>query len=440
MGHMVAKDVYRELGTKIDNLHVKAPCNDTFYQILKDLYSSEEAELIVKMPYVLSGLDRIQRITGIDKPKLEKILDDLCHKGLVMDMWLDGEYKYMPSPLFVGIFEFTMMRLGGGVDFKRIGRLFFDYMEEGAPFRSNFPDKAQLSIARAVPHEEAIGDHVEILEYERVTALIDESDKYSVGNCSCRHKLDHVGQDRCDVPLNTCTSLGRGADYLIRNNMAHEISRTEMKEIFARSREMGLVFSADNVQKRITFVCHCCSCCCSIMHGINVLGLPQTLVTSNFIASVDEMECTGCKKCVKACPINAIELVPVDSSGPNETKKKKRKKRAQIDTAFCLGCGVCTLTCSTKSLKLVRREQRVIHPETTFERVILQCLERGTLQNQIFDNPQSKTQEFMRHLIGGFFRLSPVKKTLMSDSLRSTFLRTMAAGVKLTGKGYVTQV
>jgi hypothetical protein len=82
----------------------------------------------------------------------------------------------------------------------------------------------------------------------------------------------------------------------------------------------------------------------------------------------------------------------------------------------------------------VKREKRVLHPETTFERIILQCLERGTLQNQIFDNPQSITQKFMRGFVGGFLRLFPVKAALMSDMLRSSFLSVMASGVQKQGK------
>jgi len=79
-------------------------------------------------------------------------------------------------------------------------------------------------------------------------------------------------------------------------------------------------------------------------------------------------------------------------------------------------------------MSLKKREQRVLHPETTFERVILQCLERGTLQNQIFPDPQRVTHTFMRALVGGFLRLPPVKRALMSDALRSRFLKTMAHG------------
>ena len=72
-----------------------------------------------------------------------------------------------------------------------------------------------------------------------------------------------------------------------------------------------------------------------------------------------------------------------------------------------------------------KREQKVIHPEDSFERVILQSLERGTLQNLIFDNPNSRSESFMRAVLGGFLKLSPVKRGLMSETLRSRFLSTL---------------
>jgi ferredoxin len=118
-------------------------------------------------------------------------------------------------------------------------------------------------------------------------------------------------------------------------------------------------------------------------------------------------------------------MSPVDDPGA------KIKKKANVDGKTCLGCGVCVLQCTkTQSLKLVKREKRVLHPESTFERVILQCLEKGTLQNQLFDDPGSITHGVMRGIVGGFLQLPPVKKALMSDALRSTFLNTLISGVQ----------
>jgi len=188
---------------------------------------------------------------------------------------------------------------------------------------------------------------------------------------------------KCDIPLDTCTSFGFGADYLIRNNLAKEVSKKQMLEHFARSKELGLVFNADNVQKNITFICHCCGCCCNILLGISKFGYPNFVVTSNYIAEINEKLCIGCGKCAKACKIDAIQMVAI------ETPQTKKKKDAKINKEFCIGCGVCAIACPSKAMKLVKRDKRVITPETVFERIILQSFKAGNLQNHIFDNPQT---------------------------------------------------
>jgi hypothetical protein len=112
----------------------------------------------------------------------------------------------------------------------------------------------------------------------------------------------------------------------------------------------------------------------------------------------------------------------------------------RIDDAAGIGSGVCSLVCDPDAIEMRKREQNVIHPETTFERVILQCLERGALQNQLFDDPERLSHKAMRGIVVGFLRLSPVKKALMTDTLRSRFLSAVAAGAARTGKADVLEI
>lgn len=277
-------------------------------------------------------------------------------------------------------------------------------------------------------------EYIEVLDYEKAQSLIEESNKFAIGLCSCRHAMLHAGEKKCDTPLNTCSQFGFVADFVIRNNIAQEISKTEMLENLFRSKKMGLVINADNVKRNITFMYHCCGCCCHFLLGISKFGYPNTVVTSSLIAETDEDLCKGCGKCAEACLINAIKMIPTDDP------KSKKKKRQLTDTSICIGCGVCALQCKTGALKLVKRGKRVIHPETTFERIMLQCLERGTLQNQLFDNPQNITHKFMCGFIGGFLKLTPVKKALMSDMLRSTFLNSMKKGIIKQGRGWIAEL
>ena len=102
MGHLAGKDVYYKLGKKIDNLSIRTPMNKTFYLLLKKLYTEEEADLIIKMPYKFSSLSKLQKITKIDNLKLKKILDKLCNKGLVLDFLINDEYQYNINPINTG--------------------------------------------------------------------------------------------------------------------------------------------------------------------------------------------------------------------------------------------------------------------------------------------------------------------------------------------------
>ncbi|MFV0420965.1 ATP-binding protein [Oleidesulfovibrio sp.] len=419
MGHLVGKDIYRSLAQTIDGTPVRTPDSPAFQAMLKALYTPREAELICRMPYRPSSLARIAGVCGAPQDEIRPLLDALCEKGLILDIW-DGEsYQYMISPIVIGIFEFTMMRTGGNLPLKQWSGLFNNYMfGDSNFFEANFGDGQQVSIMRALPYESVIaGDHVEILDYEKASAMVEANTIFSIGLCSCRHEKYHLGKD-CHVPMETCTSMGGGAEFLIRNNFARRIDKAEMLDILDRSKDFALTLSTDNVRQDANFICHCCGCCCNLMQGIKHTGLTSILVSSTFIAVVDSDECNGCGKCAKACPIDAIRMEPRANTQVDHGKRKL----AAVTAESCLGCGACALKCPTKALKLHKRDQRVFHPADSFERVILQSLERGTLQNLIFDNPNSRTQEFMRGLVGGFLRLSPVKRGLMSETLRSRFL------------------
>jgi len=158
MGHTDIKTIYQKLGRKIDTLPTRAPWNETFYEILKGLYSEKEADVLVKMPYGLSDLNRVARVTKYESTELLKILEGMCSKGLVMDLWLNDAYHYMPSPIMIGIFEFTMMRTGGSVDSKPLARLFNQYLnaDNGAFYAANFKKGSNVSVIRALPHKDAI--------------------------------------------------------------------------------------------------------------------------------------------------------------------------------------------------------------------------------------------------------------------------------------------
>jgi len=55
-------------------------------------------------------------------------------------------------------------------------------------------------------------------------------------------------------------------------------------------------------------------------------------------AEVVREKCDACGMCVKACPVNAIEITEYETRAGVELK-------AAVKKAVCLGCGVCSATC-----------------------------------------------------------------------------------------------
>jgi ferredoxin len=140
------------------------------------------------------------------------------------------------------------------------------------------------------------------------------------------------------------------------------------------------------------------------------------IATTNFMPEVSAEECNGCGKCVEACPVEAMALV--SAGDPHQPKRRK----ARVDESLCLGCGVCVRACREARIKLKARKQRVITPVTTAHRAVLMAIERGKLQNLIFDNQAHWNHRAMAAILGVILKLPPVKQIMASKQMKSRYL------------------
>jgi NADH-quinone oxidoreductase chain I len=62
----------------------------------------------------------------------------------------------------------------------------------------------------------------------------------------------------------------------------------------------------------------------------------------------DQVKCTGCGTCVKACPQGAIEIV----TSTNLVENKYLVEQYQVDTGYCIQCGLCVEVCPFEALYL----------------------------------------------------------------------------------------
>lgn len=99
---------------------------------------------------------------------------------------------------------------------------------------------------------------------------------------------------------------------------------------------------------------------------------------------------------------------------------------------FCLGCGVCVRNCPTGAIRLEPRERRVLTPVNTAHRLVSMAIERGRLQNLIFDNQAYLSHRAMAAILGAILRLPPVKRLMASRQLKSRYLERLLEGVEVT--------
>ncbi len=62
----------------------------------------------------------------------------------------------------------------------------------------------------------------------------------------------------------------------------------------------------------------------------------------------DNIKCTGCATCAKACPQGAIEIV----TSTNLVENKYVVEEYQVDTGYCIQCGLCVEACPYEALYL----------------------------------------------------------------------------------------
>ena len=142
----------------------------------------------------------------------------------------------------------------------------------------------------------------------------------------------------------------------------------------------------------------------------------QPVATTNYLPKVNQESCAGCGKCAKVCPIHAITM---------EEDPVTKKKRPVVQEDMCLGCGVCARNCGPKAIHLERRPVQIITPVNSTHRFVLQAIEKGTLQNLLFDNQAFASHRAMAQIFGAILKMTPVQQALASKQFKSVYLERL---------------
>ena len=411
MGHLTTKDAYKNLEERINWFTQGAPASETLYKILQVLYTEKEAKWVALLPVRPFTLKKAARIWGTTEWKAEKLLDHLCEKALLVDSDYHGQRQFVMPPPMAGFIEFALMRTRGDIDQKYLSELYYQYMNVEEDFVKDLFFATETRLGRVFVQEPVLMNDKtnHILDYERATHIVEEAKYIGLGTCYCRHKMYHAGHPcEIDAPWDVCLTFDNVARSLSEHGgYARLISKEEAKEVLELSYESNLVQIGENVREHPAFICNCCGCCCEALQAARKFSPMQPVATTNYIPKVSLETCIGCGKCSKVCPILAISM---------------EEGKPVIDEEICLGCGVCARNCPTKAINLERRPIQVITPVNSTHRFVLQAIEKGTLQNLIFDNQAFANHRAMAAVFGTILRLPPMKQALASKQFKSVYL------------------
>jgi ferredoxin len=420
MAHRTLKNSYSSLSERLNRFPQGAPPSDLLFKILKILFTEKEAELVSTLPIKPFRVEKAARIWKINITAAQKILDELADKAILLDVQQNGKSVYTMPPPMAGFFEFSMMRFRNDIDQKLLAELFYQYMNVEEDFIKELFYNGETSLGRTFVHEPVLSseDALHVLDYERSSEVIQTASHMGVGVCYCRHKMEHMNKS-CDAPLDICMTFNSSAESLIKHGFARSVDKKEGMDLLQLAYEHNLVQFGENVRERVNFICNCCGCCCEAMIAQRRFSTLNPIHTTNFLPEIDVDKCTGCGKCVNICHVEAMTL-----TSANDPKQQNRKV-AKLDAEICLGCGLCVRACPDNVIKLRQRNKRIITPLNSAHRVVLMAIERGKLQNLIFDNQLLFSHRALAAMLGVIVKLPPIKQILASKQMRSRYLEAM---------------
>ncbi|GFO65516.1 4Fe-4S binding protein [Geomonas paludis] len=417
MPHLQNRNGYSSLMERLERFPQGAPPSELFAKILALLFTEQEAKLVGQLPMHPFSPARAAHVWGVREVEAYRTLEGLTERGLLLDTEHEGEKLYILPPPMAGFLDFVLMRVRKDVDQPALSRLLDQYLNQEEEYIRDLYTDGNTASTRIMVDEDQVppSNLARLFNYERASEVIQGAKRIGVGTCSCRHKMRHVGR-ACSAPLETCMVFDDLADSLIRHEHAREISAEQCLELLQQSREQNLVQVADNAQFGVSSICNCCSCCCETLIRSRKFSDLQPVCSTNYLAELKPQRCSGCGRCVDACPAEAMRLVSANDP------QHPWQRRCVQDQERCLGCGVCVRVCRTNSLALVPKAERVVTPVDNAHRLVLMALEHGKLQHLIWDNRAMFNHRAMAALVGAILRLPAVKQKLAASELGSRYL------------------
>jgi electron transport complex protein RnfB len=305
----------------------------THLRVLELLFSPDEAELTSRLKLRGETLDELSSRLDIPVQGLEEKLESMAQRGLIRAWTSSSGRRYALRTFIGGIWEEQMKRQTH--EFVETVEEFFKKGHGMGVFDTAPP------IFKVIPINRAISAELEVYPYEIAERMVENSKSWGIRECACKTHKGMLGEP-CKYPTTVCLLLAPNKENAyVDDELTQPISKDRALELLREAEDAGLVHCSMNIRSDHTYICNCCTCCCTMLRGAVEWGQPHAIMKSNYISHVDGDACTGCGTCIDWCQFKALSV-------PDEI--------CTVDNMRCVGCGVCAAHCPESALHLVSRD------------------------------------------------------------------------------------
>jgi len=194
----MSEGVYEKLREILDCHPIGCASTPEILQILKILFTDEEAKIALGLSFLPLPVEDIARRAKVEPTEAQEKLESMAQKGCVFSRKKEGAWGYaLQNPIF--LFEMPYRKGLRDEIPDRLTELWKKHLDK--IFRST---QKTTPLYRVIPVQKKIEHSPEVLPYSKVEEMIDKAKVVGITHCPCKEfsQTEYVNENETHALIN----------------------------------------------------------------------------------------------------------------------------------------------------------------------------------------------------------------------------------------------